>query len=279
MKKAFCILLVLLFVCSAALCDERKVVNCSEWVTLRAEPSKIADRVLTVPLGEIVTECEDYGDFVYCKYHGMYGYILREYLEPVEESSLLYEDLWTIDGNDYTISARSVDAVEYELDGWDEEKLLWRRFFYAPAGDQFKPFDILGEYGGNLYVHNTYDGLYSIDRMSGRINWLLPEWEAELGSGCCSCMDPAGNLYVCGADSPDAPVCINANGRVLWRADLSAYPDVYWPFALYATAEGIHVLYDSYAALSASGQGCYDVLFGYNGRFINLIACEYAPQY
>ena len=56
------------------------VVNCNEWVTLRAKPSTKADTVARVPLGATVEAYYYNSQFAECYYLGMHGYILMKYL-------------------------------------------------------------------------------------------------------------------------------------------------------------------------------------------------------
>ena len=64
-----------------------KVVNCSSYVSLRAKRSKSAKRLAKIPLGAKVIAFPEAGEekgFLWCLYQGTYGYILKEYLQPVE---------------------------------------------------------------------------------------------------------------------------------------------------------------------------------------------------
>jgi len=58
------------------------VINCEEWVSLRATPSKSSERMAKVPLGALVKNgmIAENG-FVMCEYDGMSGFILEEYLD------------------------------------------------------------------------------------------------------------------------------------------------------------------------------------------------------
>ena len=74
-----------------ALCRERKpnmrVVRCSSLVSLRESRSTSSKRILKVPLGALVLAFPEVGEengFLYCLYHGEEGFILKEYLEPIE---------------------------------------------------------------------------------------------------------------------------------------------------------------------------------------------------
>ncbi len=64
-----------------------RVVKCKDYVSLRKKRSTASARLVRVPLGAPVLAFPEYGDengFIFCLYHGQYGYILAEYLEPVE---------------------------------------------------------------------------------------------------------------------------------------------------------------------------------------------------
>lgn len=61
------------------------VYFCDEWVSLREEPSTKAARITKVPKYEVVNNCFHSNDaFVRCEYNGMEGFILWEYLSPME---------------------------------------------------------------------------------------------------------------------------------------------------------------------------------------------------
>ncbi len=64
-----------------------RVVNCKDYVSLRQKPSTTSVRLAKVPLGALVLAYPEAGErngFISCTYHGEDGYILAEYLEPVE---------------------------------------------------------------------------------------------------------------------------------------------------------------------------------------------------
>ena len=94
-RRVLCVLAALAMLCGAALAEEMAVVNCEEWVSLRAEPSTSAQRLAKVPLGALVENCIYASDgFVACEYQGAKGYILAEYLQPVSAGA---------DGRDMTV--------------------------------------------------------------------------------------------------------------------------------------------------------------------------------
>ena len=64
-----------------------RVAHCKSFVSLREERSVSSARLAKVPLGAEVLAFTRYGEengFLLCVYHGEYGYILSEYLEPIE---------------------------------------------------------------------------------------------------------------------------------------------------------------------------------------------------
>lgn len=64
-----------------------RVIKCKDFVSLREKPSTSSKRLLKVPLGAMVLAYPEFGEkdgFILCVYHDEYGYILADYLEPVE---------------------------------------------------------------------------------------------------------------------------------------------------------------------------------------------------
>ncbi len=64
-----------------------RVVKCKEFVSLREERSTSSARLAKVPLGALVLAFPEYGEkngFIYCIYQDEEGYILAEYLQPID---------------------------------------------------------------------------------------------------------------------------------------------------------------------------------------------------
>lgn len=64
-----------------------RVVRCSSYVSLRESRSKSSAQLAKVPLGAQVLAFPENGNengFLWCVYHDTYGYILKEYLQPIE---------------------------------------------------------------------------------------------------------------------------------------------------------------------------------------------------
>ena len=62
-----------------------RVVNCKDYVSLRSKANKSSSRLAKVPLGALVLAYpdEEQNGFILCVYQDEYGYILKEYLEPI----------------------------------------------------------------------------------------------------------------------------------------------------------------------------------------------------
>jgi len=94
MKKVLCLVLCMLLLAGTALAapmiligDYMEVVKCKEFITLREEPSTKAAELDRVPLGAVVRTLGEYGeDFQRVMYGGQAGYVLSEYLRPVQEA-------------------------------------------------------------------------------------------------------------------------------------------------------------------------------------------------
>ena len=64
-----------------------RVVKCKEFVSLREERSTASKRLAKIPLGALVLAFPEYGEkdgFIYCVYQDEEGYVLAEYLQPIQ---------------------------------------------------------------------------------------------------------------------------------------------------------------------------------------------------
>lgn len=151
MKKLFAILLAcaMLLPMSVALADGNVmfVVDCEEWVSLRAEPSTTAARLAMVPLGEPVFDCtESINGFTYCWYNGYSGYILTEYL--------LEGDFY--EGPDITPECMIIVNCEEWVSLREEPSIAAARIVKVPLGAMVYNC----EPDVNGFVYCEYDGMY-----------------------------------------------------------------------------------------------------------------------
>jgi len=78
-----------------------EVINCNEWVSLRETPSTRAKQLVKVPLGAVVTDCQQYGEnWIYAVYEDDQGYIQAKYLRQCEGLSV-YSAMLISDWTDY----------------------------------------------------------------------------------------------------------------------------------------------------------------------------------
>jgi len=91
-----------------------EVVNCSEWVSLREEPSTRSERLVKVSLGAIVSNCRQVNDaWIYAEYDGYSGYILAEYLEPSDGRITFSAMMVTIlDGAPFYATIDSTEPID-----------------------------------------------------------------------------------------------------------------------------------------------------------------------
>ena len=119
MKRKICILLMLLMLAMSvsALAQgeyigRMKVVNCEEWVSFRVKPDAGAKRLEKIPLGATVENCSKENEkYTYAEYEGRCGFILSEYLEPVETEKMYLGNLVVINCTDY-VNMRAEPGIE-----------------------------------------------------------------------------------------------------------------------------------------------------------------------
>ena len=105
-----------------------RVVNCRDYVSLRATPDKTGTVLAKVPLGSIVLYCSNNvkqyaaGNyrkqaelFIRCEYEGQEGYILKKHLQRAPE----FEPAETLQNNDEMTKEEIIGNGEIILD-WNE---------------------------------------------------------------------------------------------------------------------------------------------------------------
>ena len=91
MKRILAVLLSILICASLPALAESsyigsmQVVNCDEWISMRAQPDPSSDRLAKIPLGAVLTDCSWVSQtFIYATYEGVSGYVLSKYVEAIE---------------------------------------------------------------------------------------------------------------------------------------------------------------------------------------------------
>lgn len=130
MKKILCLVIALLLACGSALAapmimigDYMEVVKCKEFITLREEPSTKAAALDRVPLGAAVQMLGGVDEqFSRVLYGGQAGYVLSEYLQPVQEAGYLWVYAEPVEGE------AEFENINRFLTAFTEQ------YFLSPAG-------------------------------------------------------------------------------------------------------------------------------------------------
>lgn len=213
---------------------EMKVVNCNEWVSLRAEPDSNAQRFAEVPLGETVYGFyASNGDFTQCSYRGALGYILNQYLEVVSEGGAVEHD--PSSEPDQRISVEGGCIAIWKGIYEDDEKDLYHETMYIARLDEngneiwshsseslavseLSSVDAFVNAPANqVMVYNGDYGLTALDAETGAEKWTIGCDTVSLGGEIKYAVAEDGSMYIGGYYGPD-PVGISADGRVLFEA-------------------------------------------------------------
>lgn len=233
-----------------------RVVNCEEWVSLRAEPSTSAEVLAQIPLGENLHDCRAAANgFTYCEsgWHDdtKAGYILSDYLEsptfrirvagePLEGTGILdeisdfsfadYEEVWELDTmlGGLEIYCAGDGWGELHMSCFDDEKgFLWGAYSDTNAF-MGEDTEVIGFSGGAFehplaYIYNEKLGLAAISIETGAVDWTIDEGQLYLGQETCWAIGHGdGTLYLGGKDID--PIAISPEGEVLWQANAGGDP-------------------------------------------------------
>ena len=241
---------------------EMTVVNCEEWVSLREAPSTSARRLKKVPLGATVIDAaweEGQGDFMYCCYDGVYGYILSAYLTATTTG--VYGAVL-----DQTIGDLRVVA---ERSGLGEGEYLLVtcedadggvRWSYETSTDYTTELTLTDAFIGGwaqdplVMVYSAQKGLVALDAFSGEVRWSLPA-ETGLGASISHAVRGDGTRYIGGYYGPD-PVAIDGRGNVLWKSDSGGWV---WLYEIALDGDGIAAHYDMMDDTYGSGWVYFDL--------------------
>ena len=313
MKKImpFIIAVILCLTCSFAAAARRsvikdqyyigamRVVNCKEFVSLRATPDKKGTVLAKVPLNAIVLYCSNnvrqYAPgqyrkqadlFIRCEYDGQEGYIMKKYLQPAPEfepaetkqnsNEMTKEE---IIGNgkvilDWTEFNVSVLAAYEEI---AEDDATWAcirigcfindipNWGYTEAVKlSGKPITLKAFMGGTedepmVYVYDEGYGLSMLDLMDGTEVWTILKDECSFGDASVIATGNETGVLYIAGTDGPHPVAISAEGTILWRSEVDD-PEVYEPTGIILHANDIEVTYDSGKI----------VLLEYNGELISV---------
>ncbi len=224
-----------------------RVIDCEEWVSLRAKPSTKSERLEKIPLYETVFNCrEAEGGFIRCEARdGKEGYVLSKYLVPIdfeicsaedaERGDQFWDDPAKFVERSWTLEFPEQDMhvlCAWESDGTSEkvrvscfdasDGFVWGLYTSVPMTAEL---DGSNAFAGataehpRVLVHNTCLGLVVIDLATGAPVWTLNVEEESLGGSLSCAVAEDGTIYAGGFYGPD-PVAISADGEVLWRSSI-----------------------------------------------------------
>lgn len=128
------------------------VVNCDEWISLRASASTSASRITTIPLGAVVGYISNAGNGFYkISYNGMTGYALSSYLSNTNTSSAALDITMHVVDCDEWISLRESPSTSAA------------RLATIPLGASV------------TYISNAGDGFYKIS-YNGQVGYALSQY-------------------------------------------------------------------------------------------------------
>lgn len=259
--KKLCILalamLMLILPCAQAeMPDTMQVINCTEWVSLRAEPDSTAQRFAEVPLGATVYGFHgSNGDFTQCSYDGRVGYILTEYLqvtaegdmnqplpqaEPEREISLANGSvrIW----REYANDAETLYVGRYDAEG----QLMWSKATASLGATELDATEAFVNDKAEtpmLMLYNSYYALMALDLETGESMWTMKFTDTSLGGSIVYDVAEDGTMYIGGYYGPD-PAAISTDGRLVWRA-MQMDTAFYWITEITAVEDGVAVRYDN----------------------------------
>ncbi len=220
-----------------------RVVNCEEWVSLRAEPDTKSERLAQIPLGTNLEDCYRYSDeFVSCEYDGCYGYVLNKYLQPastfgtgltVNEKIKMTEEEIISCGT--VILDTRMDAIrilasadtagqgeQLRLGVFVDSEPVWG--YLSTIAEAAQQRGINAFIGGSsadpkIMIYNMETGLAMLELWNGEIRWTITPEECSFGAGNAVAVSDDGVIYIGGWDGPD-PIAVSADGVIYWKSDV-----------------------------------------------------------
>ena len=299
MKKVISVILalVLCMSCSAGVAAARKkvvkdqfyigamrVVNCRDYVSLRATPDKTGTVLAKVPLNAIVLYCNnniykyERGKYrkqaelyIRCEYDGQEGYILKKHLKRAPEC----EPAETMQENDRMTKEEIIGNGEVILN-WSEfnvsvlaayeqvvqEDATWEyvrvgcfindipNWGYTEAVKlNEKPVTLKAFMGGTddepmIYVYDEAYGLLMLDLMDGTEMWTILKDDCEFGDAAVIASRDDTGILYIAGTNGPDPIAVSSEGTILWRAEIDD-PEVYEPTRIVLNPGDIEVIYNS----------------------------------
>ena len=293
---SFMIVIILCFSCTMASAARKKVekdqyyigamrvVNCRDYVSLRATPDKTGVVLAKVPLDSIVLYCSNnvrqYASgkyrkqaelFIRCEYDGQEGYILKKHLKPAPE----FEPAETMQNNDEMTKEEIIGNGEIILD-WNEFNVsVLAAYEKVSEGDATweyvrvgcfindipnwgyteavklnnNPITLKAFMGGTeddpmVYVYDEAYGLTMLDLMDGTEVWTIMKDECSIGDASVITIDDESGILYVAGTDGPDPVAIDIDGRIMWRSEVGD-PEVFEPMEIILNPTDIKVIYAS----------------------------------
>lgn len=229
---------------AAVITETMRVVKCESWVSLREKPAQNSTRLKQVPLGAVVYHCvKDVKGFAFCQYEGTYGYILFEYLEPIDSRQYEFkstDDFLTIDElqnrgegildwKEYNI--RILACREFEsktgaesvyMGCYIDKKPVWA--FQKDITHSWSTPVIQIFMGGKkqdpyVLLFDRTSGLSALDLLSGEAVWKLEFGDYPLRDISAYATGDDGTLYIA-EKARHKLTAVSRKGRVLWSSSI-----------------------------------------------------------
>ena len=276
-----------------ALPSVMEVYNCKEWVSLRREPSSASLQLAKVPLGGLVSSCQQVNDqFVSCQYNGTPGYVAIQYLKAYEPATpepapVPFEGLPLLpDYDDYMEAGHGV--LEYTFMGYtvavrrdfqSEDTEVIRVVCYSAAhtplwSAEETTWDSAEVQSTDAFIAGSADRPLVVLFAEGKGftayevgPWKSLQWQnttapaRALSGSIQTAVFRDGTAYVIGYYD-HAPLCLSPQGETLWMGETSTM-DLYWPFNLDALEDGVEVYFCTFFDDDAP---VYAVRYGEDGK-------------
>ena len=313
MKKPILVLTVLFLclICAVSFAERKtvekdqyyigamRVVNCKDYVSLRATPDKTGSVLAKVPLDSIVLYCNNnvrkYAPgkykkqaelFIRCEYEGQEGYILKKHLQPAPEfepaetkqdseimskEEIIGNGEIMIDWKEFNVSVLAAYEEIPDQDGtWKyvrigcfiDEDPIWG---YTEAVKQIGQNMTLKAFMGGtedepmVYVYDEAYGLSMLELMDGTEVWTVLSTNCALGDASVYTFGEYTGILYIAGSDGPDPIAVSSEGNILWQSEIDD-PEVYGPTEIVLNTNDIEIRYESGKT----------VLLEYNGELISV---------
>lgn len=244
-----------------------RVINCEEWVSLRAEPDTKSERLAEIPLGTNIENCYRYNsEFVSCEYDGCYGYVLTKYLQQAssfgtgmtvneavkmtETEILSYGSVILDTQMDAVRILATVDSAgegsQLRLGVFVDSEPVWG--YLSTVAEAGQTSGINAFIGGTsddpkILIYNIGTGLTMLELWNGEEKWTITPEQCPFGAGNAAAVSDSGIMYIGGWDGPN-PIAVSANGEILWKSEIPD-EDVYGLYRIDLNMDEIDAYYES----------------------------------